>query len=970
MTYSKSYTKFIFLLISLCFFNCTILGQSYPIQNYNSIDYKAGNQNIDFAQNKNMNLFVANNLGVLSFNGNQWTTYSYKTGSKKRSLAFDDSNHRLYAGSQGDFGYYKDNWEYVSLANRLPSSTPNFDEVWDVYIHEGMIYFCTFQGIFIFQNDEFHKVITLHEGLERTFHVGGQLFLQNKYGKLFELKNNEVFKSIHQEQTNDVISGIVHYSDGYLLFYHSGYIEYATYETAEPALTFLQNKIKGTYVNHVFELSDTRIAISTQTSGLFLVDLLTQSIDRFTTENGLLSNTCLRSFQDYNGNLWVGLQNGLSMIEVNSPIRLIQRDIGIQGSGYEIFETDNYTYYSTSNGIYYQWQDNKATLIENTEGPAYSFKEVDGNIYACHHNGLYLLENDKANLISKINGLWNIKPLSNYSGYMIGGTYSGLVVFTNNNGLLQFEHAIKGFEESSRFFEEDHQGNIWVSQYYKGLYYLSLSEDLQSVENRSYSFQNGSIPMQMTISKMNNQIYVTSSEGIYLYDTERLQFIKDSFFESAIGNQPVYMLSQDAMKNIHVIAEEVVGYYKQISLQNYQFIPSSLAIMRYHFNNDLLHASINQKKGILFSGNEGFIEYKPERETNIRASLPIYISKIEDITQGEILYKKHPFGKPSDKKTLPIKPTTRTIKLYIESPNFNKHNEHVYRYYVKGFEKNYGEWTTEQTKEYTNLKEGKYQLFIQSKDNFGTITEAEHITLKVKPPLHRTLVAKILYIMLSVAFILFIYLSQKRKYKKKAKTIEATKQKELSAKDKKLEQIENIRQEERLKEQQRLQEVELQKQKELVQVKQESMQNELQHLNKLLAASTMNLVVKNEFIDSIKNELTDVKNKGKYPETKQRLENIVKNIDINLGLQEDWKEFEYHFNRVHGEFLTRLREQYTNLTPKDHKLCAFLRLNLSTKEIAQLMSISVRGVEIARYRLRKKLDLDTGDSLAQFILDY
>ena len=148
------------------------------------------------------------------------------------------------------------------------------------------------------------------------------------------------------------------------------------------------------------------------------------------------------------------------------------------------------------------------------------------------------------------------------------------------------------------------------------------------------------------------------------------------------------------------------------------------------------------------------------------------------------------------------------------------------------------------------------------------------------------------------------------------------------------------------------------------------MQGELEHVNKLLAATTMNLVVKNEFIESIKEELKEVKQKGKTAETKLALEKVVKEIDISLRLRQDWEQFEYHFDKAHGDFLSRLRDEYPDLSPNEQKLCAFLRLNLNTKDIANLLSISLRGVEVARYRLRKKLALTKGQNLSKFILEY
>jgi DNA-binding NarL/FixJ family response regulator len=170
--------------------------------------------------------------------------------------------------------------------------------------------------------------------------------------------------------------------------------------------------------------------------------------------------------------------------------------------------------------------------------------------------------------------------------------------------------------------------------------------------------------------------------------------------------------------------------------------------------------------------------------------------------------------------------------------------------------------------------------------------------------------------------------------------------------------------------QQRLAEIEQQKEQELLQLEKAKVESELHYLNNLLASTTMNLVVKNEFIDTIKEELQEARQKSENREMKQALEKIVREIESTLRLQEDWEQFERHFDQVHGDFLARLRNEFLDLTPNEQKLCAFLRLNLSTKEISNLMSISLRGVEVARYRLRKKLGLQQGDNLTKFILEY
>jgi len=97
---------------------------------------------------------------------------------------------------------------------------------------------------------------------------------------------------------------------------------------------------------------------------------------------------------------------------------------------------------------------------------------------------------------------------------------------------------------------------------------------------------------------------------------------------------------------------------------------------------------------------------------------------------------------------------------------------------------------------------------------------------------------------------------------------------------------------------------------------------------------------------------------------------LLKKVNKELKNEKHQELFDSYFDEVHQDFITRLKDDYQNLSPKELRLCAYLRMNLSTKEIAPLMNVSVRGVEISRYRLRKKLGLDHDTNLADFILSY
>ncbi len=127
--------------------------------------------------------------------------------------------------------------------------------------------------------------------------------------------------------------------------------------------------------------------------------------------------------------------------------------------------------------------------------------------------------------------------------------------------------------------------------------------------------------------------------------------------------------------------------------------------------------------------------------------------------------------------------------------------------------------------------------------------------------------------------------------------------------------------------------------------------------------------LKKEFILKLKTELQQLQKTAKVGDDNPELKKVLKALSEEEKLDTEWEQFSQHFDSVHGDFLTILKNKYPSLKPHELRLCAYLRMNLSSKEIAPLMSISLRGVEISRYRLRKKMALASEVNLVQFLMD-
>ena len=141
--------------------------------------------------------------------------------------------------------------------------------------------------------------------------------------------------------------------------------------------------------------------------------------------------------------------------------------------------------------------------------------------------------------------------------------------------------------------------------------------------------------------------------------------------------------------------------------------------------------------------------------------------------------------------------------------------------------------------------------------------------------------------------------------------------------------------------------------------------NEIEAQNKQLSGVALLVINKNEMFNKIQNELKKLL--IKEPKYKKDTETIMREIKNNIKFDNDWENFKKHFDEVHKGFFDRLQQKAVNLTSNDLRFCAYLRINLNTKEIAQLLNIQPVSVYKIRNRIRKKLDVNSDIDLSEYI---
>jgi DNA-binding CsgD family transcriptional regulator len=295
-----------------------------------------------------------------------------------------------------------------------------------------------------------------------------------------------------------------------------------------------------------------------------------------------------------------------------------------------------------------------------------------------------------------------------------------------------------------------------------------------------------------------------------------------------------------------------------------------------------------------------------------------------------------------------IKNPWNSVQFEYSAPVYAQQNNVQYSYLLKGFEKNWSEWSKKTGKEYTNLSPGKYAFEVKAKNNLGSESAPCTYSFIILPPWYQTSWAYSLYILLLAGIGYLFYRWQKKLFLEQQKKYEEE-QRRLTY----------------------LHELEMEKsEKEIVKLRNEKLEADIEYKNAELASTAMHLVQKGELLGNIKEEMSRIKKNANGHAAPDEFKKIMRILGEENKMDKDWEQFAQHFDHVHSDFLKNIKLIYPNLSPHELKLCAYLRMNLSSKEIAQLESISVRGVEIGRYRLRKKLKISTETNLFDFLLTF
>ncbi len=923
------------------------------VKNYPKQIYHGGTQTWDICEGENGLIFYANNEGLLLFDGREFSHFALPKNTILRSIYYAQNTKRIYAGGQNELGYFEfeknGTLNFHSLASLLPEGNKGFEDVWGIEELNGKIYFQTSRQIFEYNGQGIRSIKPSENLLENIFIVGTRLLLTDINGGIFELIQGN-FTTLVQA-SGIAISAILPYGKNDLLLttYKNGLFIYKNNALAKPSVNEEQLKQNRIYRAAVY---GNYYVLASNRGGVFFIDSTGKIVNNISVQDGLQNNNVLCLFTDKNKNVWLGLDNGIDLVRLNYPFGYVLPDGLLKGTGYCMAEFGDSYYFGTNNGLYCRKKNSNANnafqLVNNTEGQVWWVQEINGKLFVSHHEGLFEVDRLNASKISDTRGCWKLQALRQHPGYFIMGTYNGLCLFKWENNSLVFISKPGPFKESSRFIEEDEKGNIWVGHPYKGIYRIVLSPDLQSIQQVKHFGTKEGLPAETEnyVFGSNQGMIFTTSKGIYDFQYDKNRFQSAASYANYQDSSKVYKRIFNG-KNGHIwfIAENEIGYLNP-SYNGVDYSYTKIVLPKLDQNLVGGFEFLREcEDGTLFLGVEtGFVQIGLKQIAQFVQTPPnVLITGIQSLSQLDSFYYKYIANTP---EALEI--DDRSIEFAFSSPNANFFNDLSFSSYLESWDKNWSAWKPTTTREFSRLSYGDYIFHIKARC-MGLEGPETIIKIHIPAPWYWTKWAKLIYSIIVVLFMLLIGFYPQMLVRKKADRIIAEKDSHFKRQTEAL-RLEKERQE-----------------KELIELKNQQLLKEIEHQGKELASSTMHIVQKSEMLLSIKDKLRHISQISNDPKIKPEIAELIKNIEKDTLIDKDWEKFELYFNHIHDSYTQILKDKFPILTSNDIKMCAYLRMNLSTKEIASILNISARGVEISRYRLRKKMGLENGINLSDYL---
>lgn len=911
--------KFRFHFLTILLFSLNAFSQELLpfVENFTKSSYNGDNQVWSVTQGNDNAMYFANNYYFLRYNGLKWERYSLPNKTVIRSVfAHKD---KIYCGSYNEFGYWKRKngvMQYYSISKDkdfFKDSSKN-EEIWKIFELNGTIYFQSFNEIFIY-NENIIKRVKVPFLISYCFVIDSKIYVASVNKGIFEF-NGKDFDYIQKwgAVTDNVIHAIDKNSDEIYIFTLKNGVFVEKNGRLQPWTHPLNEALKSEVIITARFSQQNKLVVGTASKGVYIIQTNTGEYVNINRSNRLSNNSVLSIAVDKENDIWLGLDNGISHIEINSPFRIFSDHTGELGTVYSIAATDNGYLLGSNHGVF-TYENKTLDIVPHSQGQVWNVTRIENRFVIGHNDGTFLYDFKSYRKVNPLNGGWQLKK-DFYQDRYIQANYLGLAFFEDKNDLSKYKRLNTVYSPIKDFVQTG-QYEIVASDSYRGLFKIKYDERLELI---SY----------VNLTEKNN---IESDFGvkIFKYKNDVLYYINSTWY-FLDGVTDVLKKHELFNKNFKNISEVI-----PIDDTSFAILKGGLFYVinqsEHHFSWKLIPKKYY--KGKIINHETRIFKFNNQYLVNLDDGFLQFESNKNDFINQKVVIEAYIEGKMLENEARI--PNNQSLTLHFISEYFgNKKSTLFYKLNNKDLIP-----LTDGKLVLNNLSSGNNRIEVYFTNGFEFV-KADEFSFTVLKPWYLSFWMILLYFALIGGILFLYYRWNKVRYQEKIKL-----------------------KEEELKHHRQIMELELEAENKLRLQDYEKHILEMQVQSKAseVAGKSLSIAKQSEMIESIQRILEEEKS---IDTLKAKIKKAIKTNAIN---QREWENFEKNLVQSHEEFVQKLTSTYPELTSKDIKLSIYLRMNLSSKEIAPLMNISYRGVELHRYRLRKKIQLSSEESLSRFMIN-
>lgn len=743
--------------------------------NFSPKEYGGDGQIWTIVQDNRGVMYFGGNTAVYEFDGTNWNIIETKGYQLSvRSMAVD-SLGRIYVGSVGDMGFLKPNYngklEYVSIVDELDSADRQFTDVWTMATSGTNAYFCSNEFLFRYNPDSLPKFKVIGRGIPffLTYKVRDEIFVSTRNQGLYKIAGDTLInlpgsKNIYPwillpYENNKYLIGT---SDEGLLVWNPNSTDSTKIISKDYFIKDELSKTEDFLLEKQLYLGATYIgndmyAFSTILSGVIIVDKYGKIVNIIDKQHNLLSQTVHYLFLDNQQQLWAGLTYGISYIETNSPFQYFNDKIGLNGSIYNAFRTNKYLFASSNLGLFY-WENNRFNDVDELAGTNalqvfnpmefHNPKTNKSLVVVTTITGMFKIVDHYA---VKLNDLVpNTYIQSRFDSTKIWISEDFSLFSSSLNDELSEQEFIAEFDFFPYVIAEYDEDNLWLLKDDKICLYSIKNQKLNYFENNP-ELQNLEI-YDGKYTEFGMLFY--TNDGFYTFNNEKEVFEeKNTILNRKLSSSKILQFEKVSENSFWTSC--IKNEQKIITIFNKTgegFTCDTTPFKRL-FEYDIFHTDGDSIMWIISPNSLFKFDVSFDKNYNIKNN--VLIRKI--ICNDSVIFNGAFFedingrylvtDKQNKNFEIVLDFKNNDLRFEFALPEYDNSIENTYSYLlIGGKTQKWSAWTTDNYKEFSNIREGNYVFRVKAKNIYGYESEITEIKFKILPPWYRTIWAFILYL--------------------------------------------------------------------------------------------------------------------------------------------------------------------------------------------------------------------------------